>query len=125
MYRRWLSRERTRRHMYALQLRYTQRELQRRMKAAKSQKKVDAAKISQLNVAMGKLRQSSTKSLGEVKRLVKKLTDANTKAQSTISALEDARNKLKATNKTLAADNKTLSEQLIDCQKKPVSMGAR
>jgi chromosome segregation ATPase len=131
MYRRWLQREQLRRQMYAYQLRHTKTELQRKMQDATKQKKLATARILQLNVALGKLRHTShsaSKELDEVKRLVKKLTDANTKAQSTISEVHDENEKLKATNNTLAAENKKLTDKLATCSTKvtpPVVMGPR
>jgi len=118
MYSRWLQREQLRRRMYAFQLRHTKSELSRKMREAETQKKQDAKKIKRLHVALGKLRQTSTKELDEVKRLAKKLTDANTKAQLTITDLKDEIKRLKETNASLTADNKKLTEQAQACAAK-------
>jgi len=118
MYLSWLSHERTRRRMYAYQLSHTKKVLQRKMKDAAKQKTEDSIKISQLNDAIVKLLKKSRVANNErdkVKALAQKLTDSNTKAQSTITDLKEEVEKLKAANSALVTERKTLSKKLSEC----------
>ncbi len=127
MYGSWLRRERMRRRMYAFQLNHTKRELKRKMQNAASQKKSDNLKISKLNTALAGLQRKSqmtTKEYSNVKSLVRKLTAANTKAQTTVSDLKDEVKKLKATNLVLVKERKALFHRVSDCKLKVV-MGAQ
>jgi len=121
MYAERLQRERRRRRLYAHYLRYTQRRLQKKVNAAQTAKKKSDLEVKKLNGVLATLElktSTASKEIKQLKGLVRKLTKAKQDSEATAQDLSDEVKKLKAANKVLRSDNKTLMQKVAECKPK-------